>query len=51
MVIDTKSSNLVEIPIDGCQVGKWSVVLNWEYEGCSFSHHKEFEVKMNLTKS
>jgi hypothetical protein len=45
MLIDSKNSNLIEIPIDGCKEGKWSVVLNWEYDGSSFSHRKEFEVK------
>jgi len=45
IAIDSKSSNLVEIPIDGCKAGKWSVVLNWEYDGSSFSYSKEFEVK------
>ena len=45
MLIGSKNTNLIEIPIDGCKAGKWSVVLNWEYNGSSFSHHQEFEVK------
>ena len=45
LLIDTRNSNQVVIPIDSCKEGLWSVVLNWEYEGASFSYHKDFEVK------
>ncbi len=43
--IDSKNSNLIEIPINEFEEGKWKVVLEWEYEGKAFSHHKEFEIK------
>jgi len=48
ITIDSKASNLIEIPIDGCKEGKWVVELNWEYDGNTFSHRKEFEVKKGL---
>jgi len=42
---DSKEGNLVEIPLNNCQPGKWKVVLNWEYEDELYVHQGEFEVR------
>lgn len=43
--IDSKNSDLVEIPVDKCQEGKWKAILDWQYDDKSFSYEKEFEIK------
>lgn len=43
--IDSKKSNVIEIPVGECEEGKWKVVLEWEHDGNNFSHQKEFEIK------
>ena len=43
--IDSKDSNLIEIPLEGYNTGKWRIMLDWEYEGQTFTHQKEFEIK------
>jgi hypothetical protein len=45
IVIDSNENNLVEIPLSGYSEGKWKIMLNWEYEGQTFTHQKEFEIK------
>ena len=47
ITIDSKGTNLVEVPIAECQIGKWRIVLDWEFEGKWYSHQKDFEVKKN----
>ena len=45
ITVDSKDSNLVEIPLKGYNEGKWKIILDWEYEGQTFTHQKEFEIK------
>ncbi len=44
IIIDSNDNNLVEIPLTGCNAGKWKIMLDWEYEGQNFTHQKEFEI-------
>jgi hypothetical protein len=44
ILVDSKLSNLVEIPIDGCHSGKWRIILDWDYDGREFTHQEDFEV-------
>lgn len=48
-IIDSKGSEYLEIPINGCDDGKWKILLDWEYENRSFSHIEEFEVNSSET--
>jgi len=41
---DSNGSNTLEVPVDVCKEGKWEIVLEWEYQGQNYCHHKEFEV-------
>jgi hypothetical protein len=43
--VDSKGRNLLEVPLDTCGEGRWEIVLDWEYNGQNYSHHKEFEIK------
>ena len=45
IIIDSKGSNLIEIPITRYSAGKWKITLDWEYENQTFTHTKQFEVK------
>jgi hypothetical protein len=45
VVVDSNENNLVEIPLTGYSEGKWKIMLDWKYEGQSFTHQKEFEIK------
>jgi hypothetical protein len=38
------SEGLLEIPIDGCQKGKWQLILDWQYDNRLFCYHQNFEV-------
>ncbi|HEK19613.1 hypothetical protein [Mucilaginibacter sp. 44-25] len=42
---DSKETNLIEVPIDHCEDGRWKIELDWEYENKFFTHKKEFEIK------
>jgi len=42
--VDSKLSNLLEIPIQDCRSGKWRITLDWNYEGRFFTHQQDFEV-------
>ncbi len=42
--IDSRNSNILEIPVDDCSAGKWKIILDWEYDNRSFSHQEEFTV-------
>jgi hypothetical protein len=44
IVIDSKDNTFIEIPVNEYQEGKLKVVLDWEYDGRSFSHQEEFEI-------
>ncbi|EHQ31046.1 hypothetical protein BDD43_4917 [Mucilaginibacter gracilis] len=44
-VFDSQETNLIEVPIDHCEDGKWKIELDWEYENEFFMHKKEFEIK------
>ena len=44
IAVDSKLSNLVEIPIDDCQSGKWRIILEWDHDGRGFMHQEDFEV-------
>jgi hypothetical protein len=44
ILVDTKLSNLVEIPIQDCEMGKWRVILDWDHDGRMFTHQEDFEV-------
>jgi hypothetical protein len=44
ILVDSKRSKLVEIPIHDCRSGKWRINLDWEYEGSVFTHQEDFEV-------
>jgi hypothetical protein len=43
--VDSKNSNMLEIPISKCEQGKWKLTLDWEHNDQIFSHHEEFEVE------
>jgi hypothetical protein len=43
--VDSKESNLLEVPIANCKKGKWKLTLDWEHDSHSYSHQEEFEVK------
>lgn len=43
-LLDSKESNLVEIPLEGYQNGKYSIVLDWETDNRFFVHQQEFEI-------
>jgi hypothetical protein len=42
--VDSKLSNLVEIPIHDCLTGKWRIILDWDHDGRIFTHQEDFEV-------
>jgi hypothetical protein len=42
--VDSKLSNLVEIPIHDCHSGKWRITLDWDHDGRVFTHQEDFEV-------
>ena len=44
IVVDSKLSNLVEIPIHDCRCGKWRIILDWDHDGRIFTHQEDFEV-------
>jgi hypothetical protein len=44
LLVDSKLSNLVEIPIHDCQTGKWRVILDWDHDGRIFTHQEDFDV-------
>jgi len=44
MLVDSKFSNLVEIPIHDCMCGKWRIILDWDHDGRVFSHQEDFDV-------
>jgi len=43
-VLDSKLSNLVEVPLHTCAAGKWRITLNWDHEGRLFTHEQDFEI-------
>lgn len=42
--IDSKNSNLIEIPVNKCREGKWKIILDWEHNGRNFYYQEEFEI-------
>ncbi len=44
IAVDSKLSNLVEIPIDDCQSGKLGIILEWYRDDRMFTHREDFEV-------
>lgn len=45
ILVDSKLSNLVEIPIDDCHCGRWRIILDWDHDGRAFTHQEDFEVR------
>ena len=45
MKVESSKDNLLEIPIDDCDAGKWKLTLDWEYDGRSFSNREDFEIE------
>lgn len=37
----------IEIPLENCADGLWKIILDWEFEGRSFSCQKHFLVDAN----
>jgi len=44
ILVDSKLSNQVEIPIHDCLTGKWRIILDWDHDGRIFTHQEDFEV-------
>jgi len=44
ILVYSKLSNLVEIPIHDCHNGKWRIILDWNHDGKVFTHQEDFEV-------
>jgi hypothetical protein len=42
--VDSKESDLVEIPLNGFQNGKYEVTLDWEIDNRFFTHQQNFEI-------
>ncbi len=42
--LDSKESNIVEIPLNDCKAGKWMITLNWELNSRMFIYQQEFEI-------
>jgi len=49
LALDSNGSNVVEIPLDDFQNGKYSITLDWEIDNQLFIHHQEFEINDNRT--
>ena len=47
LLLDSKASNLVEIPLGGFRNGKYKIMLNWEADNRFFTHQSEFEINDN----
>ncbi|EHQ31020.1 hypothetical protein [Mucilaginibacter paludis] len=47
LLLDSKASNLVEIPLMGFRDGKYKVTLDWEADNKFFIHQEEFEINDN----
>ena len=47
LLLDSKASNLVEIPLAGFRNGKYRVTLDWEADNRFFIHQEEFEINDN----
>jgi hypothetical protein len=45
--IDSHGGNLVEIPLDNYQKGKYKITLDWEADNRFFIHHQEFQINEN----
>ncbi len=45
LIIDSKKNNSFEIPIDGCEDGKWKISLDWRHDHKSYFYEKIFSVK------
>lgn len=43
--VESTQNNLLEIPVNDCNAGRWKLTLNWEYNGRMFSHQEHFEVR------
>jgi hypothetical protein len=43
--IDTENRNDFDISVDGCEDGKWQVILEWEFDGRPFSYRQNFDIK------
>jgi hypothetical protein len=41
---DTADSDLLELPVDQLEKGKWHINVDWEFEGKYFSLQNDFEV-------
>lgn len=44
LLLDSLGSNLVEIPLNGLESGKYKVTLDWEIDSQFFMHQHEFEI-------
>jgi hypothetical protein len=44
LLLDSKGSNLVEIPLSGFHNGKYNITLDWELDHQYFVHRQEFEI-------
>jgi hypothetical protein len=49
MPLDSKGSNLIEIPLVGFKSGKYNIVLAWEIDNHFFIHQQEFEINATPT--
>lgn len=47
LLLDSKGSNLLEIPLDGFKSGKYNITLDWEIGNQLFIKQQEFEINNN----
>ena len=43
-VVDSKESDLIEIPLNEFRTGKYEVTLDWEVDDHLFTHQQKFEI-------
>lgn len=41
---DTAGSDLLELPVDHLEKGKWHINMDWEFEGKCYNLESDFEV-------
>ena len=44
ILLNSKQSDLIEIPLKGFLSGKYEVLLDWEVDNRFFTYHEEFEI-------
>lgn len=43
-IVESEQDDTLNVPIEKCEQGKWTLLLDWEHDGKLFTHREQFTI-------